>query len=262
MSYQEQVTQDAFAQSGSTYGGSSPTSWASASGSGTATYNESDTFTPFSSGSSGSNGGSSSGSGWASAFSSWDNWSQSSFSSYNQVAGKEWSASVSGSGPATLPSIPTASYGPSSQANPGFSPSPYYTGANRYNLNNLGSPPSNSDGHLGPSTSYNGPMFEGGQLGGGLSLDSPLPVGDGQGEGASKGSAPAPCPTFTHDPAGNLTSLTDPDGNTTTWTYNSQGNVSSETISSPLPSGEGQGEGGSAMSTLVLASSPTTPPAT
>ena len=187
MSYQEQVTQDAFAQSGSTYGGSSPTSWASASGSGTATYNESDTFTPFSSGSSGSNGGSSSGSGWASAFSSWDNWSQSSYSASNTVQGKEWSASVSGSGPATLPSSPTASYGPSSQSAPGFYSSPYYTGANRYNLNNLGSPPSNSDGHLGPSTSYNGPMFEGAGLGGGLSLDSPLPVGDGQGVRAPGG---------------------------------------------------------------------------
>ena len=108
MSYQEQVTQDTFLQSGGTSNGSSSTtSWASGSGSGTATYNESDTFTPFSSGSSGSgSGGSSSGSGWASAFSSWDNWSKSSYSSYNQVAGKEWSASVSGPAPPRCPPAP------------------------------------------------------------------------------------------------------------------------------------------------------------
>jgi YD repeat-containing protein len=212
--YNEEVTQDTWRHSGSTYNGNGTTSWSSSSGSGTADFYETDGFTP-ASGNSGS-------SPWNSVLKTHDTWSKPSFTGQNQVYGEKWYAYVSGSGSASLPSSPTATYGPVSQADAGFSSTTFYEESpHAYNLRDLGSPPSNEDGHLGPdlpstwgaSLRCNAAGTRGTLLGqrdnSSFILAPPLFAANSQ----------SPIPTFSHDPAGNLTSLTDPAGNTTTWTY-------------------------------------------
>ena len=123
--FTEQVTSDTYSKSGSTTNGNGTTSWASSSGNGTANYNDTWNYCPYGGGDP------------ASAYSSVDNWSQPSYTSQNTVSGEAWAASSSGSS-APLPQNPTSTYGPTSQASPGFSPYAYYPG---FNLGGDGYPP-------------------------------------------------------------------------------------------------------------------------
>ncbi len=66
---------------------------------------------------------------------------------------------------------------------------------------------------------------------------------NGQGRLTALSDADGDTTRFGYDSSGNLTSLTDPDRNTTTWSYNGQNQVTQETVSSPLPSGEDEGSG-------------------
>jgi YD repeat-containing protein len=198
-----------------------PDTWwnnAGTSGDGTATYDQTQTFTPVS------------GSGSSSSMDTADNWSQPSAGGVNTV----WGSSGTSSYDQTQPEA-------------GFYSGAYYPG---HNLGGIGSPPAN-DAQFGPDYSADGDFSQQCQpaMGTGqLAQDSPLPAGEGPSPMVPGVVAPAdsggssltpdpqsPAPSFTHDSAGNLTSLTDPDGNTTTWSYEQL----------PSPSGGGAGGEGS-----------------